>query len=116
MKRKRELLDLHVLVADRVIALSDAEFARESRYGVFIDADGVVARSRDRSGRALHESAHCRGCHAAYESAKRVTCEHGASTRENRKARISKGFEVEDARNANHGFEEQRKDDPQTTV
>jgi hypothetical protein len=116
MKRKRELLDLHVLVADRVIALSNAKFTRESRHGVFINAHGVVARPRDRSGRALHESSHCRGCHAAYESAKCVTCEHGASTRENREAWISKGFEVEDARNANHCFEEQRKDDPQTTV
>jgi hypothetical protein len=45
-----------------------------------------------------------------------MPCEHGASTGENREAWISKCFEVEDARNANHGFEEQRKDDPQATV
>ena len=111
MEREGELLDLHVLVANRVIALSDAEFACESRDDVLVDADGVVAAPRDRRGRRLHEAPDSRECNATYESAERMSSEHSASTRENREARVLKRFEVEDTRNADHGFEEKREDD-----
>ena len=116
VEREGELFDLHVLVADRVIALSDAEFACESWHSVLVDADGVAARPRDRRGRTLHESPDSRECYTTYESAERMASEHGASTRENREARVLKRFEVEDARNADHGFEEKREDDAQAAV
>src|SRR5688572_6426937 len=109
MECEEELLDLHVLVADGVIALSDAEFPREARNSVFINADSVAARPGDRRSRRRHESANCRERDATYESAKRMASKHCACSRKDRKAWILKGFKMKDARHAHDGFEEKRK-------
>jgi hypothetical protein len=45
-----------------------------------------------------------------------MASEHGVSTGENRKARVLERFEVEDARNADYGLEEERQDDASATV
>jgi hypothetical protein len=45
-----------------------------------------------------------------------MTSQYGASTGENREARVLKRFEVEDARNTDDGLEEEREDDPSATV
>jgi hypothetical protein len=105
-----------VLVADRVIALSDTEFARKSRDCMLVDADGVTARPRDRRGRGLHEPSDAGECYTTYESAERMASQYGASTGENREARVLKRFEVEDARNTDDGLEEEREDDASATV
>jgi hypothetical protein len=116
VKCKGELLDLHVLVADRVITLSDAEFARKSRDSMLVDADGVTARARDRRGRGLHEPSNARECYATHQCAERVTSQYGASTGENCEARVLKCFEVEDARNTDDGLEKERQNEASATV
>jgi len=105
-----------VLVADGVIALSKAEFACKPRDGVLVDADGVTARPRDRRSRGLYEPSDAPECYTTYESTERMASEYGASTGENREARVLKRFEVEDARNADDSLEEERQDDASATV
>lgn len=45
-----------------------------------------------------------------------MASQDGASTGENREARVLKRFEVEDARNTDDGLEEERQDDASATV
>ena len=45
-----------------------------------------------------------------------MASEYGASAGKNREARVLKRFEVEDARNAEDGLEEERQDDALATV
>ena len=103
-----QLLDGHVLVADRVIALFDLELARVPGNGVLVDADGVQVVARE--GRLALATEFLDGAerNVAEQGAQTVARKHAAPAGQDRESRVVQRREMEDAGDAEDGFEEQR--------
>ena len=104
-----QLLDGHVLVADRVIALFDLEFARVPGDGVLVDADAVQVVARQARLALATEFLDGAERNVAEQRAEAIARKHAATAGQDRESRVVQRREMKDARDAEDGFEEERK-------
>ena len=105
-----ELLDPHLLVAEGMKPLGDAELAREARDGVLVETQGhdLVAQRTQllRGPGKLRDGG---GLHRTHEAAEARAREDPLASGQDREAQVVEGLEIKDTFDPQRGAEEQRR-------